>query len=392
MLNHVFQLQIANKRLLYLLIEPSNDYDVDVIIKKLLSGVYNNDEIKKSKSIFIANIDKIDNIYFDIILDIKNQIFKFNTVDEIVSQKEQEEDFDPFDQFVNGDPSCLIELIQRDIVYYDECDNDHGESILIWASRFKKDKLAKLVVTKGSNINHIAHSNSQTALDIWIQHGDMEMIKFLIDHGAKKSKEIDNSDDEDDVQKSIHNENNEYEYDDEDNEYEYDDEYDDNEDEEYRELADKNRKEALEKIKEIQMEIEEYGKKSNKPTKKWHDIYCRLVTEYCKIFQWGLPHKYPYTIICKEIQYNFSIEKRDYNSITNKKIILVNDDKKELGYLKFSKYGNSKSGMETDKDYYLNGLDKALNEENEKEKAEELFEKLDDIIVWSKIVQSDISD
>jgi hypothetical protein len=170
----------------------------------------------------------------------------------------------------------------------------------------------------------------------------------------------------------------------------YDEDEDNNEDEEYKQLAEKNRDEALEKIKEIQMEIEEYSKKSNKPTKKWHDIYCRLATEYCKIFQWGLPRKYPDAIICKEIQYNFSIEKRDYNSITNKKIILVNDNNEELGYLKYSQYGNSKSGMETDKDYYLNGLDNALNKENEKEKAEELFEKLDDIIVWSKIIQSDI--
>jgi ankyrin repeat protein len=113
------------------------------------------------------------------------------------SETEIETEIDVFDQFVNGDYRVLLPLIQRDIVHYDACDGDHGESILIWACRFGYHQLIQLVVKKGCDINHVAHSDGNTALEICEERKDHKMVEFLHNHGGLRSRDLPCDEDED---------------------------------------------------------------------------------------------------------------------------------------------------------------------------------------------------
>jgi len=110
-------------------------------------------------------------------------------------------DIDVFDQFVNGDYRVLLPLIRRGIVHYDACDEDQGESLLIWGCRLGRDALIRLVVEKGCDVNHIAHSDGQTAVDICEERGDQPMVAYLREHGGLPRRDLpyeDDGDDEDD--------------------------------------------------------------------------------------------------------------------------------------------------------------------------------------------------
>lgn len=105
-------------------------------------------------------------------------------------------EIDVFDQFVNGDYRVLLPLIKRNIVHYDARDEDHGESLLIWGCRHGRNDLVRLVVEKGCDVNHIAHSDGQTALDICQERGDLSMVAYLQKHGGLPSSMINDSEDE----------------------------------------------------------------------------------------------------------------------------------------------------------------------------------------------------
>ena len=104
------------------------------------------------------------------------------------TESEGEETYDAFDQFVNGDPYKLFDWIADGHVDKDACDDDHGESLLIWAARHRIYELVKFLVKKGCDINHIAHSDGQTALDIC--KNNTQLCAFLRENGAKTEKEL----------------------------------------------------------------------------------------------------------------------------------------------------------------------------------------------------------
>ena len=74
--------------------------------------------------------------------------------------------------------------------------DNHGDSVLIWASRFNQDDMVRTLIERGVNINEPANSDGRTALDIW-EGKCNDMVEFLIDHGAKKSCELSDKDSED---------------------------------------------------------------------------------------------------------------------------------------------------------------------------------------------------
>lgn len=104
------------------------------------------------------------------------------------STSEEEETYDAFDQFVNGDPSKIFEWVLDGYVDKDACDEDHGESLLIWACRHHIYQLAEFLVERGCDINHIAHSDGCTALELCGQ--DNLFGKWLRERGAKTNEEI----------------------------------------------------------------------------------------------------------------------------------------------------------------------------------------------------------
>ena len=101
---------------------------------------------------------------------------------------DEEETYDAFDQFVNGDPTKIFDWVADGHVDKDVCDEDHGESLLIWACRHHEYDLAKFLVERGCDINHIAHSDGCTALELCGQ--DNPFGKWLRERGAKTNDEI----------------------------------------------------------------------------------------------------------------------------------------------------------------------------------------------------------
>jgi ankyrin repeat protein len=105
---------------------------------------------------------------------------------ESISNKE--ETYDAFNQFLNGNSYKIIDWILDGKVDKDSCDDDHGESLLHWALRHHIYKLAEFLVKQGCDVNLIAHSDGQTALDMVRKDG--EMYKLLLSKGAKTSDEL----------------------------------------------------------------------------------------------------------------------------------------------------------------------------------------------------------
>jgi ankyrin repeat protein len=105
-----------------------------------------------------------------------------------LSNEEEEEDYDAFNQFVNGDPYKIIDWISEGHVDKDARDDDHGESLLIWACRHRIFELATFLITQGCDVTQIAHSDGLTALDLCYSYPDME--RLLRDHGAQTADDI----------------------------------------------------------------------------------------------------------------------------------------------------------------------------------------------------------
>lgn len=101
---------------------------------------------------------------------------------------DNEDDYDAFNQFANGDPLRIMDWIRMGKVKVDAIDEDHGESLLIWAARHDIQPLARFLVRRGADVNRIAHSDGQTVLDIYWNHAGMS--QYLREHGAKTSHEL----------------------------------------------------------------------------------------------------------------------------------------------------------------------------------------------------------
>lgn len=104
------------------------------------------------------------------------------------------EDYDAFNQFANGHPLRIIDWIKRGKVKLNARDEDHGDSLLMWACRHRVDKLIRFLVRKGCELNHRSNADGETALDICSDNA--ELSQFLREHGAKTSMEIGEEDDE----------------------------------------------------------------------------------------------------------------------------------------------------------------------------------------------------
>jgi ankyrin repeat protein len=102
---------------------------------------------------------------------------------------------DPFNEFVNGNPYNIIDWVLDGRVDKDTADDDHGEPLLIWACRHRIYELVEFLVEQGCDINTIAHSDGETALDLC--SNCPSLVKFLKEHGAKTSEEVCAEEDED---------------------------------------------------------------------------------------------------------------------------------------------------------------------------------------------------
>lgn len=109
------------------------------------------------------------------------------------------EDYDAFDQFANGSPLRIIDWIKLGKVSINARDEDHGDTLLIWACRHHVDKLVRFLVRKGCDLNRSSNADGETALDICIHHPSL--FTFLRENGAKHSSELWSSDDEDSEEK-----------------------------------------------------------------------------------------------------------------------------------------------------------------------------------------------
>jgi ankyrin repeat protein len=110
------------------------------------------------------------------------------------TSSDSDESYDAFNEFANGNPRRIIDWIRMGKVHIDAQDEDHGESLLIWASRHRVTDLVMFLVRRGCDINRIAHSDGQTALDIY--SNDEDMTDYLRAHGAKTSEELWKEDEE----------------------------------------------------------------------------------------------------------------------------------------------------------------------------------------------------
>ena len=99
-------------------------------------------------------------------------------------------EIDVFDQFVNGSYLVLLPLIECDIVHYDACDQDHGDTLILWGSRHRRDVLVKLVVNKGCNINAVSNADGNTAVDIYQEHNNESMVNWLKERGGLSSDDL----------------------------------------------------------------------------------------------------------------------------------------------------------------------------------------------------------
>ena len=99
-------------------------------------------------------------------------------------------EIDVFDQFVNGSYLVLLPLIERDIVHYDARDEDHGDTLILWGSRHRRDVLVKLVVNKGCNINAVSNADGNTAVDIYQEHNNQAMVDWLKERGGLSSDDL----------------------------------------------------------------------------------------------------------------------------------------------------------------------------------------------------------
>ena len=105
------------------------------------------------------------------------------------------DEYDLFDQFCNGSPLRIIDWIKMGKVNVNARDEDHGDSILMWACRHRVDKLIRFLVRKGCELNRRSNEEGETALVICSDNA--ELFQLLREHGAKTSMEIGEEEEDD---------------------------------------------------------------------------------------------------------------------------------------------------------------------------------------------------
>lgn len=98
------------------------------------------------------------------------------------------EDYDAFNQFANGQPLRIIDWIKRGKVKINARDEDHGDTLLIWACRHRVDKLIRFLVRQGCDLNRQSNADGETALNIC--EADHGLAQMLREHGAKTWQEL----------------------------------------------------------------------------------------------------------------------------------------------------------------------------------------------------------
>jgi len=84
----------------------------------------------------------------------------------------------------------MIDLVHGYLALTSTGRDNHGDSVLIWASRFNQDDMVRTLIERGVDINEPANSDGRTALDIWEGKKYRDMIEFLREHGGKRSSEL----------------------------------------------------------------------------------------------------------------------------------------------------------------------------------------------------------
>ena len=87
----------------------------------------------------------------------------------------------------------MIDLVHGYLALTRTGRDNHGDSVLIWASRFNQDDMVRTLIERGVDINDPATSDGRTALDIW-DGKCSDMVEFLRAHGGKKSCELSHKD------------------------------------------------------------------------------------------------------------------------------------------------------------------------------------------------------
>jgi Ankyrin repeats (many copies) len=87
----------------------------------------------------------------------------------------------------------MIDLVHGYLALTRTGRDNHGDSVLIWASRFNQDDMVRTLIERGVDINEPATSDGRTALDIW-DGKCSDMVEFLREHGGKKRCELSQKD------------------------------------------------------------------------------------------------------------------------------------------------------------------------------------------------------
>lgn len=96
----------------------------------------------------------------------------------------------------------MIDLVHGYLALTSTGRDNHGDSVLIWASRFNQDDMVRTLIERGVDINEPANSDGRTALDIWEGKKYRDMIEFLREHGGKRSSELGRKDSDSDSEDS----------------------------------------------------------------------------------------------------------------------------------------------------------------------------------------------
>jgi ankyrin repeat protein len=96
----------------------------------------------------------------------------------------------PFELILCRQQEAVMDLVDAGVFDMNECDDDHGASLLHWAIDHRCDRLAFFLVKKGCDLNGTETAEGYTPLDSAVKRGFTDLVALIMEKGGMSASDL----------------------------------------------------------------------------------------------------------------------------------------------------------------------------------------------------------